>query len=798
MLYIDTETVGLHGFAVLIQYCEDDGEIILHEVWQQPVQKTLDLIAWFCENDLVFFNACFDWFHLVKLYTTFSLIEDKEIWPEDIIDEIAILEEKARDVDLCLKPKSCVDLFLVAKKGEFQSLMDREDIKVKRVPTAIALFLKNELNKRVPFDQIYFARRQKVEEQWQVDDVHLPNGDINPAFKNVTLRFAPSTALKTLTTYVLKKKAAKFAEIELNRRYLPKELGYAPYALAVGDQDDWNWAWPQVISYHIEHWAYQPEAREYAKNDIVFTRELYHYFNEPEPDNDSNLACAVAATRWRGFKVNTPKLRKLRDRAKIAMGTVPQSPNGAKHYLSAVMDEQEQTALLEGTGKIVLNQLSKWNVSCENCVSGWILTPKSDCPICFGIGMTDDMSNCSCVDKTACPTCNGVRHPVAFRADEVTKARKAQKEIELFDKLLKAGRLHASFKVVGTLSGRMAGADKLNAQGIKATDTVRSCFPLAFDDELLCGGDFSAMEACITAAVCNDQGLIDDLSIPVKCCDNKDCNSCGGTGSFVKKIHGLFAEVLYPELSYQEILATEHTDNDLYLKAKASVFARIYFGEPDTISRNANITLEHAEKACKLFDERYPGIKDFRDDYLERFSSMNQPNGIGTQIHWRECERHSTSLLGFRRDFTLENQTQKALFELAQKPPKGWKDFRVKVMRRDRMQTASGACQSAIYAAAFNVEASRIRQAGNHCIQATGAEITKAVQAAIMELQPVGIHPWVVRCLNVHDEIQVVAKDDNTRAKVSEIVKKAVKSYLPIVPLLKMAWHEHQETWADK
>ena len=84
MIFIDTETCGLHGFAILIQYAEDDGKIILFDVWQEPVQKTLDLIKWFCENDLCFFNAAFDWFHLIKIYLTFSLVEDKSVWPETI------------------------------------------------------------------------------------------------------------------------------------------------------------------------------------------------------------------------------------------------------------------------------------------------------------------------------------------------------------------------------------------------------------------------------------------------------------------------------------------------------------------------------------------------------------------------------------------------------------------------------------------------------------------------------------------------------------------------------------------
>ncbi len=604
--------------------------------------------------------------------------------------------------------------------------------------------------------------------------------------------------LKALAKHVLKQKTAKFSEIELNRRYLPKELGYAPFALIIGDPSNWKHAWPQVIKYHIEHWGYNIEARKYAKNDVVYTRDLYKHFGCPKPDNDSNLACAVAATRWRGFKLDIPKLRIQRDKARAAIGKVPQAPAAAKHYLNFVMDEEESLVLVEGTGKNVLNQIKRWKLSCDNCVEGNIIKAKSTCKICGGIGLNQDMTDCSCVNKTPCPTCKGQKHQAAIRASEILEARKAQKEVELLDKLIFAGRFHASFKVSGTLSGRMSGSDGLNPQGIKATKSIRKCFPLAFEGEHLSGGDFAALEVGIVAAICKDQGLIDDLTVPVKCCSDPDCPACEGNGEYLKKIHGLFCEALYPEMTYLEILKTAYTSDDRYLKGKASVFARIYFGDPETISKNAEITLEHAEKACKFFDKKYPGIEIFRGDIVERFSAMSQPGGLGTQVIFKECEEYSTSLLGYKRYFTLENDIQRRLFKLANSPPKSWKNFRVKVIRRDRIQTASGAVQSAVYGAAFSIEASRIRQAGNHVIQSTGAIITKSVQAAIINLQPVGIHPWVVRCMNIHDEVMVVTNSFDTAIKVREAVDKEVKKFVPIVPLLRMDWSNKLKTWADK
>ena len=35
-----------------------------------------------------------------------------------------------------------------------------------------------------------------------------------------------------------------------------------------------KYAWPGVIHQFIEHWATRPDARDYANDDIVYTREL--------------------------------------------------------------------------------------------------------------------------------------------------------------------------------------------------------------------------------------------------------------------------------------------------------------------------------------------------------------------------------------------------------------------------------------------------------------------------------------------------------------------------------------------
>ena len=155
-VYIDSETCGLHSMMVLLQYAEEEGPIQLHEVWRRPIRETLRLIEWLTEHTIVGFNLSFDWFHIAKTYTVLRLADPDWI-PQEHIDEIALLEAKGQDGP-CVKPACALDLMLHSRKGPYQSLMAREDIRIKRVPTALAYALASELEGRVQLDNIYFAR----------------------------------------------------------------------------------------------------------------------------------------------------------------------------------------------------------------------------------------------------------------------------------------------------------------------------------------------------------------------------------------------------------------------------------------------------------------------------------------------------------------------------------------------------------------------------------------------------------------------------------------------------------------
>lgn len=739
MLYLDTETCGFHGLIVLIQYAVDDGEIILYNVWKEPISETLELLEWIANQEVCMFNAAFDWFHISKLYATFSRFPDHSAYPEDYIENLAIYEEAARLSAFCIKPKACIDLMLHARKGPYQSLMDRDNIRIKRVPTQLAEPLCVELEKRVELDNIYFAKRKDPDApRWSIRDVKNGDGDINPNFKDIVLVFRASGALKTLAEHALGHKPdviLKMSDIEIAKAWQPKELGYAPFALAVGKPGNWNWSWPDVIKQHISHWAYNSLARKYATADVQYTRELYIFFGSPESgDTDSELACMVGATRWRGFAIDTPSLQKQRDKAQASLTECPTAPQPVKIYLTQKMSSLESLALKEGTGRVILEKISEWKID----------------------------------DKI---------HPVALRAQEVLDARSAKKEIIDLDKLLLAGRFHASLKVIGSRSSRMSGDDDLNPQGIRGTTAIRSCFPLADHGLVLSGGDFESFEVTISEAVYKDPQLRKDLEAG-------------------KKIHALFAEELFG-LTYNEVMATKGTDDDKYVDGKRGVFAMNYGGTAYTLQTRIGISEEVAEKAYTGFGERYPGIAKARLRIESMFCSMKQPAGLGSAVIWAEPSDYIASLLGFKRYFTLENKICKALFDLAQKPPKHWRNVRIKVVRRDRQQTAAGAVQSALYAAAFAIQGANLRAAANHEIQSTGAGITKELQRRIWDLQPSGVHLWQVMPLNIHDEIMVPCRLELID-KIANLVDKTVESFKPIVPLLGIDWNKTLKTWAGK
>lgn len=794
--YIDTETCGFYGLPIILQHAQDDGEIKVHGFWTRPIGESLQLLREVAEDTVVGFNLAFDWFQLCKMYTVLEIAE-KELgedeYPDEHIDKIWRMEERARD-GKCYKPRQALDLMLHARKTEFQMTMERGDIRVRRVPTQLAWNLAKELEDRVKFSELLFARvkKNKLAPKWVVHDVkNKATGKPDRDFKDIVLKFKPSIGLKMLAIHALKVKPEEvisFADIEINNHWYPAELGYAPFAAAlyripkskwkkvVGPKQKDRRPWPEVIEHHINHWTYNEEARKYAIKDVDLTRRLDQYFGYPEPgDDDSELACSVAAVRWRGYSIDAPSVEAYQKEANDRLKGVPISSNKAKLWIGEALDPVSK-AMFVSTNKVVLEKMATF-INGEPC-------PGGACELCNHTGMLPAPE-------------------FAKRAHAVVEARKLGKENELYDKLLRAGRFHASFKITGALSNRMSGADGLNPQGINKTQRIRQCFPLTFGRlSKLAGGDFAGFEVVLADAVYHDDLLRKDLLTCEKCRDTqviytagkKKCPKCGGNKTM--KIHALFGMSVFPHMSYDDIKATDGTADDIYTKCKSALFALIYGGTAYTLMTRLGVPEEVAAEAIDRFCKRYIGVLRARERIEQAFGTLKQEGGIGTKIVHAEAEEYVESLLGFRRYFTLENQIVREIFALAEDPPEEWKSLKIKVRRRDRDQTASGACQSALFGAAFGIQSGVIRAAGNHEIQSSGAGITKRVQRRIWDLQPHGANEWLVQPMNIHDQV-LSPTHPSMVDKVAEVVHETVESFRDRVPLIELEW-KVVKSWGDK
>jgi hypothetical protein len=856
-VYIDTETIGFHGLAVLIQWAYEDGEVNLHNLWDVPVDETLKLIDWMMEKTVVGFNLTYDHFHLCKIYTMWLCLKERfggGVIPSTVsVEDLAQAEMDGRDGP-CLKPKNVMCLMLHSRKGEYQTLMSRHDVKVTKVPTLLAQKLADELEKRIELDGILFAgRANQNAPKWGVYD-RIKRGkedQVDPNFKDVALKFKPNRGLKYLAQHCLKldPKFHSFKDVYPERPYKLAELGHVPFALGISSAEKgWKlWdktgkmkglAWPALLKFDIEHWRYNEEARQYASDDVKYTRLLDEHWGFPEAgDNDSVLACMVSAVRWHGYIIDSNQVSELLAKSRKVLEASPvniNKPVQVKKYVREVMDESEAVIIDKSTKKANLEKIrSKYVVQkedldpdlihevchdcnkskqCLKCAGTGLEPPDKDgnipkdpscvackgtgeCPRCDGTGYEPGAEVCvKCIGEGVfegkdCPRCEGRGYLymgptlASKRANEILHIKAAAKEVELYSKLLQAGRFHASFKVIGTLSSRMAGGDGLNAQGIKGSEEVRSSFPLAWEGMNLCGGDFDGFEVTLADAVFKDAKLREDLLAG-------------------KSIHVLMARKIYPDKTEAQIKASkgfkDGGDIDMYTRAKQSVFALLYGGDHTTINKKLSIDIKIAEKACEDFQSDYPGMREARKQVEDMFSALSQEGEIGTgRVIYKEPAEYIETFLGFRRYFTIENKIAKALFDLAQDLPKSWRKLDFKVVRRDRDQTPAGAVSSALYGAAFQIQAANIRAGNNHLIQSPGAMITKHLQRRIWDLQPHGVQDWVVAPINIHDEVLSVTRPDAVDA-VADIVVEVVESYRDRVPLIGMGWVKDMRNWADK
>jgi len=601
-----------------------------------------------------------------------------------------------------------------------------------------------ELKQKVKIDDIYFAKSQNGC-QWRIMDLDIDGKEIttdttkerDPDFVNLKLVFHPSAALKAIMESVLGHDVTTFNEFDNLKK--PDEYGWWPCS---GN-------WLSVARQHIWEWSNDERRLKYARDDVEYTRELYQYFGCPEAgDDDSELAWGVGAIYWRGIAVDIEACRARLLKANDLIEACPinvNAPVTVKQYLHEVCTPLQRMAI-PNTSKEVMTAISKWDINVE----------------------------------------------LKKRITLVTDARRAYKEKDLLEKLIIAGRLYVNFKVIGTKSNRMSGGNEsfvsrggsINPQGIKKEGDIRACFRLALVDDTLCGGDFDSFEVSIAEAEWHDNVLREDLK----------------SG---KKLHALVGANIYG-MSYDEIIATkelsEQDPNGYYARAKRFVFGNMYGAELAKSASVLGLSEEETQEGIKRHEARYPGIRRARERIFEDFAALRQPNGIGTEVVWTEPKEFVESMLGFKRFFKMEYSVIRALFDMARDPGDALKEAGKglgKVKRRDRLQTVNGALASALYAAAFNLQAKVMRSAANHKIQSPGGQITKNIERRIWDVQPCGVCGWKVMIFNVHDEVMAPCTAD-VIDQVKSIVNSTVESYRPVIPFISMKWKIGLKNWGEK
>ena len=776
--FLDTETCGRYGVPVLLQYQRNDDPIVLVDLWTTPAAQCMYLIERMVNNRVIAHNINFDWQMVSKWYNMCRLVPTPahDCMADFSMEQRIAMEYESRN-GLCLKPSAAVDTMLLSAKGDNQSsLMAAKPIYVRRVPIDYAQKLADELTARTDLPWILFAgKKQEPFAKWNVLERVDDDGEVDLQFADVVLKFKPSNGLKQLHRFLFNSKLDSFADV------MPAEFpdgpGYCPYVTPLLDicNDNYTYEivksgkkvkqklWPALIDDHIEFWATNERARTYGQNDIVMLNDLYKHFGAPDNDDDAILACQIASVRLVGFPICTDSMQVERERSSELVKTAPvnvNSPKQVKEYIAEVLDPMEQLIVAKSANAETL----------EAIVKEFTLEEEEDC---------------ECEDQKFCLRCGGtgVVGPgpmvVAQRAKKIEEIRDHKKRVELFDKLLLAGRAYPNFRAVGTKSGRLSGTDGLNFQGINSSILVRSMFTLADPGEVLSGGDYDGQEVAIAGTTMNDDALLDDMKKG-------------------KKIHGLFAAELF-ETTYDDILSTKEDDPlDRYGKGKSAVFLTIYGGTYQTMAQRAGVPVEVAEKAFTAFVAKYPGVGHTKKMINDRFSAIER-TPEGKMKYVRPETQYIESIFGFRRHFSTEFKLQEMIFDLATNLPDEWREDQRKIVRdtkNQREQTMAGALCSALFGAAYSVGNGVIRAANNHLIQSAGRTITVGLQQKLWTLQPVGCQPFEVKPMSVHDEIAAVTPERNVEP-VSDVVRQTLDDQCEIVPLLMMDWGRRLGSWGD-
>ncbi|MGM0441413.1 MAG: DNA polymerase I [Elusimicrobiota bacterium] len=205
--------------------------------------------------------------------------------------------------------------------------------------------------------------------------------------------------------------------------------------------------------------------------------------------------------------------------------------------------------------------------------------------------------------KTGYSTAEDVLEDLASEHElpsKVIKYRKLNKLITTYIEPLpdlvdeKDGRIHTSFNITGTATGRLSSSSP-NLQNIpiktKNGSLVREAFT-AQEGQVLLSGDYSQIDLRVLAHISEDKSLIKSFN------NNED-------------IHTQTASRIF-EIDKKEVTREDRK------KAKAINFGIVYGMSSWGLAKRVGISKNEARKFIDKYFEKYPGIKEYMDSIVKQ------------------------------------------------------------------------------------------------------------------------------------------------------------------------------------
>lgn len=374
----------------------------------------------------------------------------------------------------------------------------------------------------------------------------------------------------------------------------------------------------------------------------------------------------------------------------------------------------------------------------------------------------------------------------------------------------RTGRAHPDLRVMGTRTGRKAGAAGLNWQGITQAEMMDD--PSEFDavesEELSEGmeeliqeaeqaeeetqslagiraalgavgvGDWKQFEIAIGAAVFEDEAIQEDLD---KGIDQHCMNSVLMHPGVVKK------GIAYPDFKAL-VDAKDNWAGKVRKSMKPVGFGIQYFCQAMKVAECLGISLEEAERALDRYYGRYKGFAAYR----RRIESETQTADTETWARdsVARMARTVVDMTGYKMDWSFEAAVAEVLWRLGGEGIRTGLDGTVLRSKEKGRQSIDQSIRSALLGGAIAIQAAVSRQRGNAGVQAPGANLTKMLEAELWDR-------YRLPMMNIHDELVFAPHPNYSTPAVESTVTEFTARWTPKIKSLAFDFHA-TKVWAEK